>query len=48
MVPQTGDYMVAGYVVIFTGMALYVASLWWRWRRAKALLAMLEEEAEEA
>ncbi len=48
MIPDTGSYMIAGYVVIFAGMALYVASLWWRWRRARALLAYLEEEADEA
>ena len=44
MVPDTGSYMVAGYVVIFSGMALYVASLFWRWRRAQAEITFLEEE----
>ena len=44
MVPQTGNYMIAGYVVILGGMALYVASLVIRFRRRLRELVMLEEE----
>ncbi len=44
MVPQTGNYMIAGYVVILGGMALYVVSLVVRFRSRLRELAALEEE----
>ncbi len=47
MVPDTQSYMVAGYAVIFSGMAIYVFSLIWRWRRRIGELAQLEEELRE-
>ncbi len=47
MVPDTRTYMIAGYVVIFSGMAVYVLSLMWRWRRRLAELAQVEEELRE-
>ncbi len=45
MVPQTGNYMIAGYVVILGGMTLYVVSLAVRFRNRLRELAALEEEA---
>ena len=43
MPPDTTSYMIAGYVVIFLGMALYVLSLWLRHRRIAAEIAYLQE-----
>ncbi len=43
MVPQTGNYMIAGYVVILGGIFGYVASLWLRCRRARQEKQLLEE-----
>jgi len=40
---QTTNYMVAGYVVIFSIMFLYVLSLVLRTRRLKQELQMIEE-----
>ncbi len=42
MPPDTTSYMIAGYVVIFLGMALYVLSLWLRHRRIAAEIAYLQ------
>jgi hypothetical protein len=47
MVPQTGNYMIAGYIVILGGMALYVISLFARFRRRLQELSTLEEEIAE-
>jgi len=44
MPPDTTSYMIAGYTVIFLGMALYVLSLWIRRRRITAEIEYLEEE----
>ena len=46
MPPDTTSYMIAGYVVIFLGMALYVLSLWLRHRRITAEIKYVEEELE--
>ena len=35
-VPDTVDYMIAGYVVITVGLVVYVTSLVIRWRKAVA------------
>jgi hypothetical protein len=40
---QTANYMVAGYVVIFGAMALYLVSLILRRRNLKQDLEMLQE-----
>ncbi len=45
--PQTGNYMIAGYAVILGGMALYIASLFVRFRRRVQELTALEEETAE-
>jgi len=47
MPPDTTSYMIAGYAVIFLGMALYVLSLWVRRHRIAAEIAYLQAEAEE-
>ncbi len=41
---ETTNYMIAGYVVIFGAMAMYVVSLAARWRRLRRDERMLEEE----
>ncbi len=40
---ETTDYFIAGYVVFFTVMALYLLSLYLRQRNLQQELAMLEE-----
>lgn len=40
---QTVGYMIAGYAVIFTALALYILSLYLRWNRLKAEAAVLDE-----
>ena len=35
-VPDTVDYMIAGYVVLTIGLAIYLTSLVLRWRKAVA------------
>jgi hypothetical protein len=40
--PDTSGYMIAGYVVSFTVMAIYLINLAIRWRNLKQDLAMLE------
>ena len=42
---QTTNYMLAGYIVIFGAMALYLVSLAARWLRLKRDEEMLEEES---
>ncbi len=41
---ETTNYMLAGFIVIFGAMALYLISLAARWRRLKRDEEMLEEE----
>ncbi len=41
--PDTGNYLIAGYAVIFGGMLLYLVSLVIRRRRLEQDLAALEE-----
>jgi hypothetical protein len=41
--PNTINYFIAGYVVFFTIMALYLASLVIRYRNLKQDLAVLQE-----
>jgi hypothetical protein len=41
--PETTSYMIAGYVVIFSVMAIYVASLFIRRRKLTRDLQTLEE-----
>jgi hypothetical protein len=43
---ETTNYMLAGYIVIFGAMALYLVSLVVRWRRLKQDEEMLEGEEE--
>jgi hypothetical protein len=44
--PDTSGYMVAGYVIAFLVMGLYLASIWLRNRNLKRDLSMLEEMEE--
>jgi len=45
--PDTSGYMIAGYTIFALVMAIYLASLWIRWRNLKQDLRTLEElEAE--
>jgi hypothetical protein len=44
---NTVSYMVAGYVVIFGAMLLYLVSLIVRWRNLKQDRAMLEDLSKE-
>jgi hypothetical protein len=48
--PDTSEYMIAGYVIAFVVMGLYLASIWLRNRNLKRDLSMLEEleKAEQA
>lgn len=41
--PDTSGYMIAGYLVAFIVMGLYVASLYLRYRNLNQDMAMLEE-----
>lgn len=41
--PDTSSYMIAGFVVIFGTMLVYVASLIIRWRNLRGDLEMLHE-----
>ena len=45
--PDTTGYMIAGYVIAFAIMFLYVASLFIRFRNLNRDLAMLEDMDEE-
>jgi hypothetical protein len=42
---QTTNYMLAGYIVIFGAMALYLISLAARWRNLRRDEEMLEKES---
>jgi hypothetical protein len=42
---QTTNYMLAGYIVIFGAMALYLISLAARWRKLRRDEEMLEKES---
>jgi len=41
--PDTVKYMIAGYVVIFSVIAVYLVSLFLRWRALRRDLRTLEE-----
>jgi hypothetical protein len=41
--PDTSEYMIAGYVIAFLVMGLYLASIYLRNRNLKQDLSMLEE-----
>jgi hypothetical protein len=41
--PDTSGYMIAGYAIAFTVMALYVISIYLRTRNLNQDMAMLEE-----
>jgi hypothetical protein len=43
MTPETTDYMILGYVVFTVVMAIYLASLYIRFRNLKQDLEVLEE-----
>ena len=45
--PDTSGYMIAGYAIFFVVMAVYLASLFIRWRNLNQDLRMLEELEEE-
>jgi len=47
VIPDTSGYMIAGYVIAFSVMAIYLLSLVIRWRNLKQDLAMLEEMQKE-
>lgn len=44
---DTTNYMIAGYTVFFTVAAIYLLSLFMRWRNLKRDLSMLEEMQKE-
>jgi hypothetical protein len=35
MTPDTTGYLIAGLIVVFSGILLYVLSLWWRNRKLR-------------
>lgn len=41
--PETTNYMIAGYVVIFSVMAIYIASLFLRHRKYEQDIKILQE-----
>ena len=41
--PETTDYMIAGYIVIFGVMAIYIASLFLRRRKFEQDIKILQE-----
>lgn len=43
MIPDTTNFMLAGYAVIFSVMAIYIASLLMRWRNLQQDLIILQE-----
>ncbi len=45
--PDTTGYMIAGYVIAFATMFIYVASLFIRFRNLNRDLSLLEEMGEE-
>lgn len=46
MTPDTTNFMLAGYAVIFSVMAIYIASLILRWRNLQRDLIILHEMQE--
>ncbi len=46
MTPDTTNFMLAGYAVIFSVMAIYIVSLFMRWRNLQQDLKTLEEMQE--
>ena len=46
MIPDTTIFMLAGYAVIFSVMAIYIVSLFLRWRNLKRDLIILQEMQE--
>lgn len=46
LVPDTVDYMIAGYVVITVGIGLYLTSLALRWRKAAREFRSFQKELE--
>jgi len=46
MIPDTTNFMLAGYAVIFSVMAIYIASLFLRWRTLQQDLIILQEMQE--
>ncbi|MDO9131198.1 MAG: hypothetical protein Q7U34_15160 [Anaerolineales bacterium] len=46
MIPDTTNFMLAGYAVIFSVMAIYIASLLMRWRNLQQDLIILQEMQE--
>lgn len=40
---ETTGYMIAGYVVVFLVMGIYLAGLWVRWRNLQQDLKILKE-----
>lgn len=46
MIPDTTNFMLAGYTVIFSVMAIYIASLLMRWRNLQQDLIILQEMQE--
>jgi hypothetical protein len=45
LIPDTVDYMIAGYVVISAALTLYLASLALRWRKAVAEYRMYHKDS---
>lgn len=43
-VPDTVDYMIAGYVVLSVVLSIYVASIALRWKKTAALYRSYKEE----
>lgn len=46
LVPDTYNYMVAGYVVFSIALGIYLASLALRWRKATAEFRLLKGETQ--
>lgn len=46
MTPNTFDYMLAGYIIAFVVIGLYVFSLYSRWRALQREMEMLEDMKE--
>lgn len=40
---ETTVYMIAGYTIVFVVIALYIASLWLRWRNLQRDQSMLDD-----
>jgi len=44
LIPDTVDYMIAGYVVITVGIGLYLTSLALRWKKAASEFRSLQKD----